>query len=62
MGGIAGEGEGSDVWIAEKWEGVEWAFEAVNPWDLLGADDTRVSFPELPLDKAEFSDTLRGLL
>ena len=21
VGGIAGEGEGSDVWIAEKWEG-----------------------------------------
>ena len=55
-GEIAGEGEVSDVWIAEKWEGEECAPEAVNPWDLLGVDDSRVSFPDLPLDRAEFSE------
>ena len=69
---ISGEGEGveigeagsggKEVWAAEKWEGEEWAPEAVNPWDLLGVDDSRVSFPDLPWDRAEFSEMLMGLL
>ena len=60
--GKAGSGGGEDVWFVEKWEGEEWASETVNPWDLLGVDDSRVSFPYLPLDRAEFSNMLMGLL
>ena len=55
-------GGGEDVWFVEKWEGEEWAPKTVNPWDLLGVDDSRVSFPDLPLDRAEFSNMLMGLL